>query len=114
MPVLANKGGVNRAIGPGICPSSVRDRRALSRPNSGKGRFLDNIFVERLSRTLKYECVYLHARETGSQARAGVRKWVDFYNQKRPHSALGGKPPVVVYWQRNEHKQPDRQVQRVA
>jgi putative transposase len=64
----------------------------------GKGRFLDNIFVERLWRTIKYECVYLHAWETGSQARAGVRKWVDFYNRKRPHSALGGKPPAMVYW----------------
>ncbi|MBG6199800.1 putative transposase [Labrenzia sp. EL_13] len=80
----------------------------------GKRRFLDNIFVERLWRTLKYECVHLHAWETGSQARAGVRKWVDFYNRKRPHSALGGKPPAVVYWQCNEHNKPDRQVQRVA
>ena len=40
----------------------------------GKGRFLDNIFVERLWRTLKYECVYLHAWESGSQARADIRR----------------------------------------
>ncbi len=80
----------------------------------GKGRFLDNIFVERLWRTLKYECVYLHAWETGSQTRDGLRKWMDFYNRKRPHSALGGKPPAVVYWHRNEQNQPDQQVQRVA
>jgi len=80
----------------------------------GKGRFLDNIFVERLWRTLKYECVYLHAWETGSQTRDGVRKWMDFYNRKRPHSALGGKPPAVVYWKRIEQNQPDQQVQRVA
>jgi putative transposase len=80
----------------------------------GKGRFLDNIFVERLWRTLKYECVYLHAWETGSQTRDGVREWMDFYNRKRPHSALGGKPPAVVYWQRIEQNQPDQQVQRVA
>jgi len=80
----------------------------------GKGRFLDNIFVERLWRTLKYECVYLHAWETGSQARAGVRKWVDFYNRKRPHTALGGKPPAIVYWQAIDQNQPDQQVQRVA
>ena len=53
----------------------------------GKGRFLDNIFVERLWRTLKYECVYLHAWENGSQARAGIRKWMTFYNERRPHSA---------------------------
>ncbi len=57
--------------------------------------FLDNIFVERLWRMLKYECVYLHAWETGSQTRDGLRKWMDFYNRKRPHSALGGKPPAV-------------------
>ncbi len=80
----------------------------------GKGRFLDNIFVERLWRTLKYECVYLHAWETGSQARAGIRKWMAFYNQTRPHSALGGKPPAVVYWQATDQNQPDQQVQRVA
>jgi putative transposase len=80
----------------------------------GKGRFLDNIFVERLWRTLKYECVYLHAWETGSQARAGIRNWMDFYNRKRPHTALGGKPPAVVYWQAIDQTQPDQQVQRVA
>jgi putative transposase len=93
----------------------------------GKGRFLDNIFVERLWRSLKYECVYLHAWETGSEAKAGVRKWIAFYNHKRPHSALGGKPPAVIYWQRNETTNPgsgdllckpcrptDQQVQRVA
>ena len=80
----------------------------------GKGRFLDNIFVERLWRSLKYECVYLHAWETGSEAKAGVRKWIEFYNRKRPHSALGGKPPAVVYWLRNVKTQPDQQEQRVA
>ncbi len=104
----------------------------------GKGRFLDNIFpngdcsnhlparIERLRRSMKYECVYLHAWETGSEAKAGVRKWIEFYNHKRPHSALGGKPPAVVYWQRNETNNPligdgtitcqatDQQEQRVA
>jgi putative transposase len=80
----------------------------------GKGRFLDNIFVERLWRSLKYECVYLHAWETGSEAKAGVRKWMEFYNHKRPHSAFGGRPPAVVYWQRIETTKPDQQEQRVA
>jgi len=73
----------------------------------GKGRFLDNIFVERLWRSMKYECVYLHAWETGSEAKAGIRKWVEFYNRKRPHSALGGRPPAVVYWQSSTIMQPD-------
>jgi len=80
----------------------------------GKGRFLDNIFVERLWRSLKYECVYLHAWETGSEAKAGVGKWIEFYNQKRPHSALGGKPPAVVYRLRKDETQPDQQERKVA
>ncbi|MEX5517182.1 IS3 family transposase [Pseudophaeobacter sp. 1A09344] len=80
----------------------------------GKGRFLDNIFVERLWRSLKYECVYLHAWETGSEAKAGVGRWIEFYNRKRPHSALGGKPPAMVYWLRKDETQPGQQRQRVA
>ena len=80
----------------------------------GKGRFLDNIFIERLWRTLKYECVYLHAWETGSETKAAIRKWMTFYNHQRPHSALGGRSPALVYWQRNDINQPDQQVQRVA
>ena len=77
----------------------------------GKGRYLDNIFIERLWRTLKYECVYLHAWETGSQARAGVRNWMEFYNHRRPHKALGGRPPAVVYSVQIEATQPDQQGQ---
>ena len=80
----------------------------------GKGRFLDNIFVERLWRSMKYECVYLHAWETGSQAKAGIKKWMDFYNQRRPHSAHGGKPPAVAYWHKTQVLNHDQQEQRVA
>ena len=80
----------------------------------GKGRYLDNIFVERLWRSLKYECVYLHAWETGSEAKAGVAKWMEFYNRKRPHSALGGKPPAMVYWLGKEETRTGQQEQRVA
>ena len=80
----------------------------------GKGAWRDNRMIERLWRSLKYECVYLHAWETGSETKAGVRKWIEFYNHKRPHSALGGQAPAVVYWQRNETTNPDQQVQRVA
>jgi len=80
----------------------------------GKGCFLDNIFVERLWRSLKYECVYLHAWESGSEAKAGVAKWIEFYNQRRPHSALGGRPPAVTYWQNIETNQPNQQARSVA
>jgi putative transposase len=47
---------------------------------------------------LKHECVYLHAWETGSQARAGVARWISFYNHQRPRTAHGRQPPAVVYW----------------
>jgi len=63
----------------------------------GKGRWMDNIFIERLWRTLKYECIYLHAFETGSEARRGIERWVGKYNLERPHSALGGRTPDEAY-----------------
>lgn len=63
----------------------------------GKGRFLDNIFIERLWRSLKYECVYLRAFSGGRDASAGIGQWVDFYNHLRPHAAHGGRTPGLVY-----------------
>ncbi|MBS4011544.1 MAG: integrase core domain-containing protein [Roseovarius sp.] len=73
-----------------------------------------NICVERLSRTLNYECVYLQVRKTGSEAKAGIRKWMTFCNHQRPHLALGGRPPAVLCWLGKDEAQPDQQVQRVA
>lgn len=63
----------------------------------GRGRALDNVFIERLWRSLKYECVYLHAPETGLQARAEIGRWIDFYNNERPHSTFDGRTPDEVY-----------------
>lgn len=63
----------------------------------GKGRWMDNVFIERLWRSLKYECVYLHAFETGSQTRAGIGNWIDFYNTRRPHSTHDGRTPHEAY-----------------
>ena len=63
----------------------------------GKGRYLDNIFIERLWRSLKYECVYLYAFSGGRDARAGIGRWIDFYNHQRPHSAHGGRTPALVH-----------------
>lgn len=57
-----------------------------------RGRWLDNVFTERLCRSLKYECVYLHAFETGPEARLCIGKWIDFYNRLRLHSSLGEFP----------------------
>ncbi len=63
----------------------------------GRGRWLDNVFIERLWRSLKYECVYLHAFETGSELRAGLLRWIGYYNTGRPHSKLGGRTPDEAY-----------------
>ena len=63
----------------------------------GRGRFLDNIFIERLWRSLKYECIYLHAFTGGREARQGIGSWVTFYNHRRPHTAHGGRTPIDVY-----------------
>jgi len=63
----------------------------------GRGRWMDNVFIERLWRSLKYECVYLYAFETGSELRAGLAKWIGYYNTRRPHSALAGQTPEEAY-----------------
>ncbi len=63
----------------------------------GKGRWMDNVFIERLWRSLKYECVYLHAFETGSELRDGLTQWVAYYNARRPHSSLEGRTPNEAY-----------------
>ena len=71
----------------------------------GRGRWMDNVFIERLWRSLKYECVYLNAFETGSQARTGIARWVGYYNAERPHSAFAGRTPDEVYaTQANQEK----------
>jgi putative transposase len=63
----------------------------------GKGRWMDNVFIERLWRSLKYECVYLREFETGHQAKKEIEDWINFYNTERPHSALLDKTPMEVY-----------------
>lgn len=64
----------------------------------GRGRWMDNVFIERLWRSLKYECVYIHVFETGSALRAGLARWIGFYNAVRPHTALDGRTPDEAYY----------------
>ena len=64
----------------------------------GKGRWVDNVFVERLWRSVKYEDIYLHAYETPAQLRKGLEKYFTFYNQRRRHSSLGRRTPDDVYF----------------
>lgn len=68
----------------------------------GKGRWIDNRMVERLWRSLKYECVYLHAFETGSQVRKAIAKWIHEYNTERPHSSHDILTPAEAYAGKSE------------
>ena len=63
----------------------------------GRGRCMDNIFIERLWRSLKYEAVYLHELTDGFRAEQVIRDWIEFYNTERPHSALGDQTPAEAY-----------------
>ena len=64
----------------------------------GRGRCMDNIFIERLWRSLKYEAVYLHELTDGFKAERVIGEWIDFYNTERPHSSLDGKTSAEAYW----------------
>jgi putative transposase len=64
----------------------------------GKGSWRDNVFVERLWRSVKYEEVYLHAYDSVAQARASLGRYLNFYNSKRPHSSLGASTPDQAYF----------------
>jgi putative transposase len=63
----------------------------------GRGRWMDNVFIERLWRSLKYEDIYLKGYADGREARTGIAAWIAFYNTQRPHQALGNRPPMAVW-----------------
>jgi putative transposase len=82
--------------------SFARSSITYAAPQTWRTRLLDlyrsiNVFIERLWRSLKYECVYLHAFETGSELRAGLARWIGHYNARRPHSTLAGRTPDEAY-----------------
>ena len=64
----------------------------------GRGQWRDNVFVERLYKSVKYEEVYLKADDSVSQARAGIAWYIDFYNTRRPHRAHDRQTPDDVYF----------------
>ncbi len=70
----------------------------------GKGRWIDNVFIERLWRSVKYENIYLHAYETGTQLRRGLTEYFDFYNAMRTHQALDYRTPDDVYYGRADFR----------
>jgi putative transposase len=63
----------------------------------GRGRFMDNIFIERLWRSIKYEEIHLKAYADGHEARAGIGAWMTFYNHRRPHQAMSNRMPMEVW-----------------
>jgi len=65
----------------------------------GRGRWMDNVFIERLWRSLKHEDVYLKGYSDGREARAGIGEWIVFYNERRLHQALGYRAPMAMWRQ---------------
>ena len=63
----------------------------------GRGRWMDNVFIERLWRSLKHEDVYLKGYADGREAKAGIAEWMEFYNGRRLHQALGYRTPMAVW-----------------
>ena len=91
-----------------ISSTRIRPRNSRVRPSpgvlaipistDGKGAWRENVFVERLWRSVKYEEVYLHAYDSVSEARASIGRYLNFYNGRRPHSSLDGMTPDKAYF----------------
>ena len=73
-------------------------KHAIAISMDGKGSWRDNVFVERLWRSIKYEEVYLRAYDSVAEARASIGRYLDFYNRKRPHSSLDARTPDLAYF----------------
>ncbi len=76
----------------------VLNQHRIAISMDGKGSWRDNVFVERLWKSVKYEEVYLHAYDSVADARAGIGRYLNFYNTLRPHSRLDAQPPDRVYF----------------
>jgi putative transposase len=77
--------------------TAVLEKAGVQISMDGRGRCMDNIFIERLWRSLKHEDIYLKHYADGREAGAGIAKWIAFYNGSRPHQALGYKTPMAVW-----------------
>jgi putative transposase len=76
----------------------IRDEHHIALSTDGKGCWRDNVFVERFWKSLKYEEVYLRAYESVSEAKGSIGRYIAFYNERRPHSALDARTPDAVYF----------------
>jgi putative transposase len=77
--------------------TGVLEAAGISISMDGRGRWMDNVFIERLWRSLKYEDVYLKGYADGREAKAGIAAWIVFYNTGRPHQALDGRAPLAAW-----------------
>ena len=82
----------------GAAFTSVLHRNDIAISMDGKGAWRDNVFVERLWRSIKYEEVYLRAYDSVGEARQSIGRYLDFYNGRRPHSSLDGMTPDQAYF----------------
>ena len=96
VPLICNSDQGSHFTTPQYCQLLLDARVQISM--DGKGRALDNIFTERLWRTVKYEEVYLHEYTSPREARQALTRYFDFYNQKRPHQSLENLTPAEVYF----------------
>jgi putative transposase len=76
--------------------TAVLEAAGVAISMDGRGRFMDNIFIERLWRSIKYEEVHLKAYADGREARSGIGSWMNFYNHRRPHQAMDNQTPMAV------------------
>ena len=81
----------------GAAFTGVLEAHGVAIAMDGRGRWLDNVMIERLWRSLKYEEVYLKDYADGREARAGIAAWISFYNGRRPHQALDDRTPMQVW-----------------
>jgi putative transposase len=77
--------------------TGLLEKHGIKISMDGKGSYRDNLFIERLWRTVKYEEVYLKAYQDGKEARSSIRSYFRFYNFERPHQALGYRTPAEVF-----------------
>jgi putative transposase len=95
-PAISNSDQGSHFTSPQFVERLLEKQVAISM--DGRGRAMDNIFTERLWRTVKYEEVYLHDYETPRQARQSLARYLTYYNERRPHQALGYRTPAQVYF----------------
>jgi len=86
----------------GICVGRHRIRRLCRHytksPMDSKGRWMDNVMIERLWRSVKYECLYLQEFDSIKELRHALKNWFTFYNEARPHATFNGRTPNDVYY----------------